>query len=87
MCASAWQHHNLAQNGLARASPSAHVACSWEYRVQLQIPFDAGNGAENAGLPLALLLQHLSPAAFLALIEALLLERRIIMVAQARMQF
>ncbi len=48
------------------------------------MPPDAGNGPENAGLPLARLLWHLPAAPLVALVEALLLERRILMVAQER---
>ncbi|EIE19512.1 hypothetical protein COCSUDRAFT_83563 [Coccomyxa subellipsoidea C-169] len=57
---------------------------STEQWVELEVPPDAGNGAENAGLPLARLLWHLSPSALVGLIEALLLERRVLMVAQER---
>ena len=41
-----------------------------------------GNGPANAGLPLARLLWHLPARAMVSLTEALLLERRILMVAQ-----
>ncbi len=51
------------------------VVCSTEQWVELEVPPDAGNGAENAGLPLARLLWHLSPSALVGLIEALLLVR------------
>ena len=46
------------------------------------MPPEAGNGAENAGLPLACLLWHLPAGPLVALVEALLLERRVLMVAQ-----
>lgn len=52
--------------------------------MELEVPPDAGNGPENAGLPLARLLWHLPAVPLVALIEALLLERRILMVAQER---
>ena len=59
--------------------------------MELEVPPDTGNGAANAGVPLARLLWHLhephrsaSRNAMLALLEALLLERRILMVAEVR---
>lgn len=49
------------------------VVHSTEQWLELEVPPDAGNGAENAGLPLARLLWHLSPLALVGLIEALML--------------
>lgn len=49
------------------------LVCSTEQWLELEVPPDAGNGAENAGLPLARLLWHLPPPALISLIEALLL--------------
>ncbi|KAK9915164.1 hypothetical protein WJX75_005465 [Coccomyxa subellipsoidea] len=57
---------------------------STEQWLELEVPPDVGNGSENAGLPLARLLWHLSPPALVGLIEALMLERRVLMVAQER---
>ncbi|BDA43641.1 probable DENN domain-containing protein 1C at N-terminal half [Coccomyxa sp. Obi] len=65
-------------------SSSQPALRSTEQWLELEVPPDAGNGAENAGLPLARLLWHLPPPALVSLIEALLLERRILMVAQER---
>lgn len=48
------------------------------------MPPDAGNGPANAGLPLARLLWHLPAGPLVALIEALLLERRILFVGRER---
>ena len=50
--------------------------------MELEVPPALGNGRANAGLPLARLLWHLPARAMVSLIEALLLERRILMVAQ-----
>jgi len=50
--------------------------------VELEVPPALGNGQANAGLPLARLLWHLPARELVSLIEALLLERRILMVAQ-----
>ncbi len=50
--------------------------------MELEVPPALGNGQANAGLPLARLLWHLPARAMVSLIEALLLERRILMVAQ-----
>ena len=50
------------------------------------MPPEAGNGAENAGLPLACLLWHLPAGPLVALVEALLLERRVLMVAQVSLE-
>lgn len=58
--------------------------CSTENFVELQIPPDTGNGSWNAGIPLARLFWHLPSAPLMALIQALLLERRVVMVAQER---
>ena len=55
---------------------------SSEQWIELEVPPEAGNGAENAGLPLACLLWHLPARPLVALVEALLLERRVLMVAQ-----
>lgn len=49
--------------------------CSTEQWLELEVPPDVGNGSENAGLPLARLLWHLSPPALVGLIEALMLVR------------
>ena len=56
--------------------------CSTPEFVELEVPPALGNGTGNAGLPLARLLWHLPARAMVSLIEALLLERRILMVAQ-----
>ena len=58
--------------------------CSTPEFVELEVPPALGNGPGNAGLPLARLLWHLPARAMVALLEALLLERRILMVAQGR---
>ncbi len=50
--------------------------------MELEVPLALGNGRANAGLPLARLLWHLPAHAMVSLIEALLLERRILVVAQ-----
>ena len=50
--------------------------------MELEVPPALGNGRANAGLPLARLLWHLPAWELVSLIEALLLERRILMVAQ-----
>ena len=50
--------------------------------MELEVPPALGNGQANAGLPLARLLWHLPARAMVSLVEALLLERRILMVAQ-----
>lgn len=61
---------------------SALIASSSEQWIELEVPPEAGNGPENAGLPLACLLWHLPAGPLVALVEALLLERRVLMVAQ-----
>ena len=58
--------------------------CSTDTFIELQIPPDTGNGSWNAGIPLARLLWHLPSGALMALLQAMLLERRIFMVAQER---
>lgn len=58
--------------------------CSTPEFMELEVPPALGNGPGNAGLPLARLLWHLPARAMVALLEALLLERRILMVAQGR---
>ena len=58
--------------------------CSTKEYVELQIPPDTGNGSWNAGIPLARLLWQLPPDALLALIQALLLEKRIVMLSEDR---
>ena len=52
--------------------------------IDLQIPPDTGNGSWNAGVPLARLFWHLPAASLMGLLQALLLERRILMVAQEK---
>lgn len=51
--------------------------------LELQAPPDSGNGADNAGVPLAALLWAVPPPALAALLAALLLERRVVVVAQS----
>lgn len=50
----------------------------------MEIPPDFGNGAWNAGVPLARLLWHVPVQGLMTLLAALLLERRIILVAKER---
>lgn len=58
--------------------------CSNKDFIELEIPPDCGNGAWNAGIPLARLLFHVPAQALLSLLAGLLLERRIILVSQDR---
>ena len=71
----------LELRGLTNAVLWCNV-CSSETEIELQIPPDTGNGSWNAGTPLARLFWHLPSASLMALLQALLLERRILMVAQ-----
>ncbi|KAK9791805.1 hypothetical protein WJX73_001133 [Symbiochloris irregularis] len=50
--------------------------------IELQVPAECGSGLENAGVPLAKLLYYVRGKALVTLIEALLLERRILMLAE-----
>jgi hypothetical protein len=53
--------------------------CSTERWIELEIPPDTGNGAANAGIPLARLLWALPVPQLVALLEALLLEKRVLL--------
>ena len=79
----AWPTDGLTRHrrcGTARLTRRA--VCSTPEFVELEVPPALGNGAGNAGLPLARLLWHLPARAMVALLEALLLERRVLLVAQ-----
>lgn len=69
---------------MKQKAPKCYDSCSTDKFVELQIPPDTGNGSWNAGIPLARLFWHLPSAPLMALIQALLLERRVVMVAQER---
>ena len=56
--------------------------CSSDQHIELEIPPDFGNGPWNAGIPLARLLWHVPVQGLMTLLAALLLERRVILVAQ-----
>lgn len=58
--------------------------CSSDQFIELEIPPDFGNGSWNAGIPLARLLWHVPVQGLMTLLAALLLERRVILVAQDR---
>ncbi|KAL6757957.1 AEX-3 domain-containing protein [Haematococcus lacustris] len=55
-----------------------------EDQLELQVPPDCGNGSWNCGIPLARLLWHVPMSAMMTLIASMLMERRIILVSQAR---
>ena len=55
--------------------------CSSDKFIELEIPPDFGNGAANAGIPLARLLWHVPAQGLMTLLAGLLLERRVILVA------
>ncbi|DBA87177.1 TPA: hypothetical protein ACH3X2_005181 [Trebouxia sp. C0005] len=52
--------------------------------IELELPPDFGNGSWNAGIPLAPLLWHVPVQGLMTLLAALLLERRVILVAEDR---
>ncbi len=52
--------------------------------IELELPPDFGNGSWNAGIPLARLLWHVPVQGLMTLLAALLLERRVILVAEDR---
>ena len=60
---------------MAKLLNSSHWECRTDRLVELEVPPDQGNSAENAGIPLAKLLFFLKEHALVTLIEALLLER------------
>jgi hypothetical protein len=60
------------------------ATCSSDDVLELQVPPDCGNGVGNAGVSLARLLWHVPVPAMLTLIASLLLERRVLLVAQSR---
>lgn len=64
--------------------PLELVSCSSDQHIELEIPPDFGNGSWNAGIPLARLLWHVPVQGLMTLLAALLLERRVILVAQDR---
>lgn len=74
----------MARSERASERPTQCVSCSTGSFIELQIPPDTGNGSWNAGIPLARLLWHLKSGPLMALLQAILLERRILMVAQER---
>lgn len=57
------------------------LLCSSDKFIELEIPPDFGNGAANAGIPLARLLWHVPAQGLMTLLAGLLLERRVILVA------
>lgn len=58
------------------------LRCSSDKFIELEIPPDFGNGAANAGIPLARLLWHVPRVeCLMTLLASLLLERRVILVA------
>ena len=57
-------------------------ACRSDQFIELELPPDFGNGAWNAGIPLARLLWHVPVQGLMTLLAALLLERRVILVAK-----
>lgn len=58
--------------------------CSTDQFVELQIPPDTGNGSWNAGISLARLLWHLPCGPLMALLQAMLLERRVLFMSAER---
>ncbi len=58
--------------------------CSSDQFIELELPPDFGNGSWNAGVPLARLLWHVPVQGLMTLLAALLLERRVILVAEDR---
>ncbi len=58
--------------------------CSSDQFIELELPPDFGNGSWNAGIPLARLLWHVPVQGLMTLLAALLLERRVILVAEDR---
>lgn len=87
--------HTHSHVQLAAFSPTAHLhaaccvpaipvlsACRSDQFIELEIPPDFGNGSWNAGIPLACLLWHVPVQGLMTLLAALLLERRVILVAK-----